>query len=251
MTLGWAPPASGGRILSAHDTSTRPQVGTIMPASSKSGQGGHTCTGSVIDSPSGDLVLTAAHCIDGDGTDLTFVPGFADGKRPQGTWTVTAAYVDENWKTSQDDRFDYAVLRVADQQRGGHSVSLQDVTGALQVATAHPDGTPIDVVAYNNDNDSPQGCSTHIVNADGFPSFHCDGYETGSSGAPWIGSTDGPDGSVQTVVGVIGGRNQGGCVSHTSFSSPFSDETMALVHRADAGGSGDDVPAPGDDGCGL
>lgn len=37
--------------------------------------GGHFCTGSVVRSEAHDLVVTAAHCLDG-GTDLVFVPGF-------------------------------------------------------------------------------------------------------------------------------------------------------------------------------
>src|SRR5580704_5562537 len=49
--------------------------------------GGHFCTASVVDSPQGDLVMTAAHCVSGLGAgQFAFVPGFRDGRTPYGVW---------------------------------------------------------------------------------------------------------------------------------------------------------------------
>ena len=41
----------------------------------------HTCTGGVLDSAAGDLILTAAHCV-AEGVDATFVAGLKDTAAP-------------------------------------------------------------------------------------------------------------------------------------------------------------------------
>ena len=88
---------------------------------------GHECSASVIASPSRDLVLTAAHCVFGDPAGWTFVPGYVEERTPYGVWTVISAYVDPRWQTSEDTRFDYAILRVAPQRVHGHVKRIQDV----------------------------------------------------------------------------------------------------------------------------
>ena len=42
----------------------------------------HTCTGGVLDSAAGDLILTAAHCV-AEGVDATFVAGLKDTAAPE------------------------------------------------------------------------------------------------------------------------------------------------------------------------
>jgi hypothetical protein len=55
----------------------------------------HFCSGTVINSPNGDLVITAAHCITGTSGPIDFVPGYDNGRAPYGSWTVTKVYVDQ------------------------------------------------------------------------------------------------------------------------------------------------------------
>ena len=45
----------------------------------------HGCSADVIAAPSRDLVLTAAHCIEGTGAGITFAPGYLDGATPYGS----------------------------------------------------------------------------------------------------------------------------------------------------------------------
>jgi len=53
--------------------------------------GRHFCTASVVASPAGDLVLTAAHCVTGPSlADVVFAPGYANGKFPHGLWASAA-----------------------------------------------------------------------------------------------------------------------------------------------------------------
>ena len=84
--------------------SGQPAVGALFTRSS--GQlGKHFCTASVVDSPAGDLVITAAHCVTGAAGTVEFVPGYDHGSTPYGVWTVTKVYVDRAWRSSasQDD----------------------------------------------------------------------------------------------------------------------------------------------------
>src|SRR5215468_8813287 len=47
----------------------------------------HFCTASVVDSPAGDLVITAAHCVSRMApAQIAFVPGYRSGVAPYGVW---------------------------------------------------------------------------------------------------------------------------------------------------------------------
>ena len=72
-----------------------PQVGALFEGAWRSSS--HFCSGAVVDSPSGDVIVTAAHCLSGDGQDLEFVPMYHDGQAPYGAWDVTGAYVSQRW----------------------------------------------------------------------------------------------------------------------------------------------------------
>jgi hypothetical protein len=203
----------------------------------------HECTASVVTSPSRDLILTAAHCVFGTAAGWQFAPGYRLGATPYGVWTVTGAYVDPHWRSDQDPRYDYALLRVA--PSGGKRI--QDVTGGKTLATAPAAGTSITDVAYNaGRNDDPIRCSTTAYRTDGYPAFNCHGYVGGSSGSPWLTRF----GARTAVVhGVIGGLHQGGCYEYTSYSSPFTWAVYVLLARASAHAAADVAPEPGGDGC--
>ena len=63
-----------------------PPVGALFASADYTGStAAHFCTATVIDSPAGDLVLTAAHCVAGASQgaytpgQITFAPGYDDG----------------------------------------------------------------------------------------------------------------------------------------------------------------------------
>lgn len=91
-------------------TSGVPEVGALFanPASDE-----HNCTASVVDSPAGDLLLTAAHCVSGSAAGMMFAPGDRDGVVPYGRWIVSGVQLAPGWLKSQDPREDYAFLTVA------------------------------------------------------------------------------------------------------------------------------------------
>ena len=50
----------------------------------------HECTASVVDSRTGNTLITAAHCVSGNGAGMVFAPGQHGALTPYGRWTVTA-----------------------------------------------------------------------------------------------------------------------------------------------------------------
>lgn len=209
---------------------------------------GHGCSASVVASPGRDLVLTAAHCVNGTAAGWTFAPGYDNGSTPYGVWTVTHAYVDPKWISDQDPQHDYAILQVADVRRGGHEVGVQDVTGGNLLGQAPRTGQQVTDVAYNAGVvDQPIRCTTSVYYTDGFPGFNCHGYVGGSSGSPWLATN--PVTHTTSVDGVIGGLHQGGCYEYTSYSAAFRPDVYALMLRATLHLHPDTVPAAGSDGC--
>ena len=200
----------------------------------------HGCTASVLASPTRDLIITAAHCIEGTGAGVQFAPGYDRGATPYGVWTATEAYVDPGWVATQDPRRDYAILRVAG--------PVQDVTGGSLLGRAPRPGERITDIAYNAGiDDQPIRCTVPSHLTDGFPSFNCHGYVGGSSGSPWLTYLPGTHAPV--VHGVIGGLHQGGCFEYTSYSSPFDTAAYRLLLRATLHLRPDTVPPAGSDGC--
>jgi V8-like Glu-specific endopeptidase len=210
-----------------------PPVGALFTTSAgKLDQ--HFCTAAVVDSPSGDLVITAAHCVSGTTDTLDFVPGYNQGSAPYGVWTVTKVYVDQAWSSSSSQDDDFAFLRVS---RPGSSVPVEDVTGAERLAT----GTPatrqlVQVIGYPNAMNQPVTCQNLIKQpiADQLE-FDCDGYTNGTSGGPFLSGVD-PATGQGLVIGVIGGYQQGGDTPQVSYSAVLGANAAALYEQAVAGG---------------
>ena len=199
----------------------------------------HACTGSVVHSAGGNLVMTAAHCLTG-ASQITFVPGFAGDATPTNVWTADAVYLDPRWTASKDPHADYAIARVSGQ--GGGSVESH-VGLALTLGTAPPPGSHVTVMGYPfGVGGSPIACqASTAVTATGYPSFACEGLVGGTSGGPWVRGT--------TMTGLIGGLEGGGCAENVSYSSPFDEHVTQLLARAEAGGPGDTVPNDAADFC--
>ena len=237
------PPAPPG-TPTASTFAGRPSVGAIFAGGLTND---HSCSASVVSSPGHNLVLTAAHCISGTGAGVQFVPGYLNGHRPYGYWTVQRVWVDPLWISSQSPDDDYAFLQVAPRRINGRLRNVQDLTGGSQLGSAPADGAKVTDVAYPYGmNDAPIRCTTHIVYTAGYPTFNCHGYPGGTSGSPFLAFHPG---QAPTVVGLIGGLNQGGCYEWNSFSSPFGVRIHRTYQRAVSGAPADTAPVAGGDGC--
>lgn len=208
---------------------------------------GHGCSASVVHSPGHDLIVTAAHCISGQGAGISFVPGYDRGATPLGVWTTTKAWVSRRWITDQDPQADVAFLQVAPQRLHGRLTRLEDSTGANILGFAPRPGTVVTDPAYPAGvDDAPIICTAPVSYTGRFPTFNCFGYFGGTSGSPFLVQHPGRR---ATVVGVIGGLHQGGCYDWNSFSSAFGADTFRTYLRAVTKAPADTVPAAGGDGC--
>jgi hypothetical protein len=237
---GFGPVPAGTPM--AHPFAGDRTVGPLFPP----GSAVHTCTASVVDSPSGDLLITATHCITGEARGYTFAPGYHDGVEPYGTWSVVGAYVDPQWTADRAPRLDVAFLRVAPRQMDGHAREIQSVTGGNRLGPAPSTRAMVTVPAYAvGHDDDPVTCTAPVYHRGVYPAFDCNPYVDGTSGAPWLLRTDhGWD-----VVGVIGGLHQGGCYPWTSYSAPFGPATTRTYDGAVNGAETSVLPPPESDGC--
>lgn len=220
-------------------------VATVGPLFADGSSSSHGCTASVVDSPAGDLLLTAAHCVSGTGAGMTFAPGYDGGTAPYGSWPVVGAYAPQAWLDNQDPQSDYAFLVVG----RSHGRTLQDVVGANVISVAPAAGDRVTLVGYvRGSGDDPVICTGSVYSTTGYPAVDCRGYAPGTSGSPWLEDVD-PNTGRGIVTAVIGGLHAGGCDADTSYSSSFDSETVRLYARAEMGGTSDSLPSPPPDGC--
>jgi V8-like Glu-specific endopeptidase len=227
----------------SHTSSGALQIGALYATGSTEH---HSCTASVVDSPGGNTLITAAHCVSGSGSGMVFIPGEHGGTAPDGRWTVTAVHMAPSWVTGQDPHVDVAFLTVARHVIDGRLTNLQQVTGGYRLGATARRGERVTVTGYpaGTTND-PITCRPTTYLTREYPTFDCRGYVGGTSGAPWLHATK----RGLEVVGVIGGLNQGGCVDSTSYSSPLGKAADVAYFRASAGVASDEAPAADSDGC--
>jgi hypothetical protein len=192
--------------------------------------GSHFCSASVVHSAHGDLAVTAAHCLAGVQGQVVFIPGYANGKEPYGVWTVSAVYTNQAWQSDQNPDDDVAFLRLS----GGRGLPIEQVTGAEQLGIGWKLPALVKVIGYPDGAAEPISCvntakkfsATQLV-------FDCAGYTDGTSGGPFLADASTGHG---TVIGVIGGYEQGGDTPQVSYAAAFGNAVAALYQRAVAGG---------------
>jgi len=190
--------------------------------------GPRMCTASVVGSPRGNLLLTAAHCVQslagGRADGLVFVPGYRDHQAPHGSWPVSAAIVDPHWAAQQDPEYDVAFLTVEDVD----GRRIEDVVGANRLATGLGFGLRVSVTGYPNESATPITCEARTTSQSATQErFDCAGYTDGTSGSPWVTRAG-------QVVGVVGGYQEGGDTPDISYSITFDDRIAGLYREATA-----------------
>jgi hypothetical protein len=209
-----------------------PAVGALF--TSRNGKlGSHFCTASVVNSPHGDLAVTAAHCMTNVSGAVVFIPGYDAGKAPYGTWPVTKVYVDHAWSTSQSQDDDIAFIRIG---QPGSTTPIEDVTGAETLATKTAVRQLVEVIGYPDGGSQAITCEnwTSQPVADQLQ-FDCGGYTDGTSGGPFLADVNAATGQ-GTVIGIIGGLDQGGYTPQVSYSIEFEQNVADLYQTAVAGG---------------
>ncbi|EST28123.1 trypsin-like serine peptidase [Streptomyces roseochromogenus] len=202
------------------------RVGALFGADrADSLRGGHFCTASVVHSPQGDLIVTAAHCVSDTGTDLVFVPGYRDGKAPFGVWKVGQRYLPDGWAKDQDEDSDLAFATVDDVD----DKPIEDVVGANRFMVGTATGaTAVTVIGYPDSREAPIRCTNKpTAHSSTQQRINCPAFTSGTSGSPWING----DGQ---VVGVLGGHEEGGSTDDVSYSVALGREAAELYKDATA-----------------
>ena len=195
--------------------------------------GDHFCTASVVASPGRDLLITAAHCINGGKgggyrQDIVFIPGYRDGQTPSGIWTPAQLIVAPQWTSSSDPDFDvgFVVLKPYDEK------NVEDVLGANQLGIDPGYQIKVRVTGYPASEDAPVTCVSET--SEQSPTqlrFDCDGFTGGTSGSPWVTGFNAKT-RTGTIVGVLGGYEEGGSTPAVSYSSYLGEEIQRLYHEA-------------------
>lgn len=202
----------------------------------------HWCTASVVDSPKGNIVATAAHCVaeeegqeaDAPARTMSFAPGFSGsgkGKQPYGAWKVRAVQIDDRWQEREDDPYDFAFLTLEPDAQGRN---VQEVVGAAGLDWESGPKRQVTVVGYpdpdHNPDNRPVTCTTDSTPAEDLPGMvrmRCAGFWNGTSGSPWLTGYRGPD-RPGKLIGVL----SGGDTDSESTAALFGAPARALYQRA-------------------
>jgi V8-like Glu-specific endopeptidase len=198
--------------------------------------GDHFCTASVVASPGRDLLITAAHCINGGKgssgyrSDVVFIPDYRDGQEPFGVWTPAKLLVAPQWAHSSDPDYDvgFVVLRPHDHQE------IQQVLGASRLGTDLRYRYLVHVTGYPGGSSAPITCVNWTARFSNTQlKFECAGYTGGTSGSPWVIRFS-PRSRTGTIVGVIGGYQEGGETPPVSYSVRVGQAIQQLYRQAKA-----------------
>jgi V8-like Glu-specific endopeptidase len=194
--------------------------------------GSHFCTASVVNSAAGDLALTAAHCVYPQTGTIVFVPDYTNGQTPYGVWQVTKVYTDSAWDSAKNPNDDVAFIKLANAPDG---VPIQSVTGAETLDTSAPAGQLVQVIGYPDGAEQPVWCANVATSFSATQlQFDCAGYPDGTSGSPFLTDVNAATGQ-GTVIGVIGGYQQGGDTPEVSYAASFGASVASLYAEAQAG----------------
>jgi V8-like Glu-specific endopeptidase len=239
LTLSLAGPAA---MATSSPFGGTPAVGALFSVSDGR-LGSHFCTASVVASPGGDLLVTAAHCVQGYSDSapkgLAFVPGYDHGSVPYGAWPVTRIFVDQAWASSADPDDDVAFLTVR-QSRSG--TSIESVTGAEELGISTRASGTLTVIGYPESQDRPITCQNWVSSFSARQmQFDCRGFTDGTSGSPFLTEVDPATGDGM-VIGVIGGYQQGGDTPDISYAATLGASVQALYNQAAVPASASSAP---------
>jgi V8-like Glu-specific endopeptidase len=205
-------------------------VGALFSVSPSGELESHFCTASVVDSPAGNLIVTAAHCMARHTAgEVAFVPGYSKGQEPFGVWAVSQIIEDQKWTSSSDPDDDFAFLVV---RQAGVNEAIEDLTGGEAIGIDVSAGQRVQVAGYPDIADAPVSCANTALEFSSTQyEFDCGGFTDGTSGSPLLADA-GPLRGAGTVIGVIGGYEQGGYTPAVSYAARFSVRLAALYHTA-------------------
>jgi hypothetical protein len=242
-----APPASAApaALLSAHRPSS-PQTGRRFPGMPQFGElvwqnpdgtpGARLCTAVSVHSAGGDLIATAAHCLDGvqarigGSMTVAYLPGADGTAQPYGTWYPTRIIRPGQWMNGvRNPDFDIAFVTV---EQPGTTSTLESLTGSEHFGRIPARGSLGVQIGYPDAGADPLACRTPIrFRSRTQLELHCAAFVSGTSGGPILTGVRRGDG-VGTLVGVVGGYQRGGTRDDISYASAFTPAIQRLYRQA-------------------
>lgn len=194
------------------------------------------CTATAVRSSNRSAVMTAGHCVQlpaspgNHYTNMVFVPGYDEGKRPYGVFVVRAVAMPRSWE--QDAKTDVAAV-VVDPQKGK---ALTDAVGGQPLAHDRKPGGKVTVFGYP-DSQEQRGerlmycAGTTSATREGTQSVRCP-MEGGSSGGPWLADFEEKSGSGKLVsVNSFGDAAEGGSVAQGEILGTAAAELKARAEQ--------------------
>jgi len=205
-------------------------VGALFNWTNSGQLGDHFCTASVVASVHEDLLVTAAHCVRGRSpASIVFAPAYHQGDLPFGVWHITDVFVDHAWSTSTNPNHDFAFLVTS---RSPSGATLQSLTGAERLGISEPAIATVDVIGYPDRQNSPIMCTNQTTRfTPNQLRFECGGYTNGTSGGPFLTQIS-QSTQLGTLIGVIGGYEQGGDTPSVSYAARLLGPAAALYQTA-------------------
>ena len=255
-SLGPAPAGGGVQSFSA---TTVPKPYTDLPDRTngkvfftKASGGNFVCSGTLVNNPRRNLVVTAGHCVHGgDGgafhVNWLFVPAYdgtktGSGQRPYGTWSARELLTRTAWIDDSDSTQDIGVALLDDGSDGqplGARIGGQGITFNVSASQSfsdfgYPAAPPFDGTIQWRCNSTLRGRDTSTPGSGPDPlRIECD-MTGGSSGGGWLIHI-GSDG-----LGLVNSVNSYGYLTDPGFEyGPyFGTEAKSLYDLAK------DRPAP-------
>lgn len=155
----------------------------------------YLCSGSVVNADNRDTVVTAGHCVFEYERKIwaskwTFVPKYASGSRPMGSFTMRKMATKSRWMNNRDFNHDVGIVLMNTNERGEH---IQDVAGGLGITLDPPRQGYTYSFGYPknlNNGEIVSNCTGLPLSptfVSGFTGLQLSCRMTGgSSGGPWI-----------------------------------------------------------------
>jgi len=240
-----------GKMGEGYNFAGIPQIGTFFfrtgPVSTAQV---HTCSGAVVNSPSGTIVISAAHCWYGvNAQSIVFIPQFTlvhgRPQAPYGVWEMsgTKIYIDPRYGKGSGNgvAYDVAILTAAPNVA---NQTIQDVAGGLDMAIdSATQLSEVEIVGYPESDSSdhtyttayPRHCrnatTTYTEAGAKFFDIACTGMAAGISGGPWLVRDQSNSWKIVAITG--GGQDGGGYTDDESVGVPMTANVSALIRKAE------------------
>lgn len=150
------------------------------------------------------------------------------GATPYGVWTPRKLLVAPQWASSSDPDVDvgFVLLQPLDGK------NIEDVIGANRIGFDAGFEHLVRVTGYPASADAPVTCINRTSQQSARQvKFECGGFFGGTSGSPWLTSFNAQT-RTGTIVGVIGGYQEGGDTDAISYSAYLNGDIRQLYDQA-------------------